>query len=70
MSTIIVSAVSSPDNTTPLIINSGNTYAGFMKIESANNDINFGNGDIKANTVSANPTGNLLLNIITYSLAF
>ena len=69
MSTIIVSAVSSIDNT-PLIINSGNTYAGFMKIESANNDINFGNGDIKANTVSANPTGNLLLNIITYSLAF
>ena len=67
MSTIIVSAVSSIDNITPLIINSGNTY---MKIESANNDINFGNGDIKANTVSANPTGNLLLNIITYSLAF
>ena len=70
MSTIIVSAVSSTDNTTPLLINSGNTYAGSIKIETANNDINFGNGDIKANTVSAKPAGNLLLNIIKYSLAF
>lgn len=69
MSTIIVSAVSSIDNTTPLLINSGNTFAGSIKIESANTNIVF-NGDIKSNTVSGNATGTLLTNIITYSLAF
>lgn len=69
MSTIIVSAVSSIDNTTPLLINSGNTFAGSIKIESANTNIVF-NGDIKSNSVSGNATGTLLTNIITYSLAF
>lgn len=69
MSTIIVSTVSSIDNTTPLLINSGNTFAGSIKIESANTNIVF-NGDIKSNTVSGNATGTLLTNIITYSLAF
>lgn len=69
MSTIIVSAVSSTDNTTPLLINSGNTLAGSIKVESANTDIVI-NGDIKTNTISGNATGSLLTNIITYSLAF
>jgi hypothetical protein len=69
MSTIIVSAVSSVDNTTPLFINSGNTLAGSIKIEAANSNIVM-NGDIKSNSVSGNATGTLLTNIITYSLAF
>jgi hypothetical protein len=69
MSTIIVSAVSSTDSSTPLLINSGNTQAGSIKVESANTNIVV-NGDIKSNSISGNATGTLLTNIITYSLAF
>lgn len=69
MSTIIVSAVSSIDNTTPLLINSGNTYAGSIKVESANTNIVV-NGDIKSNSISGNATGTLLTQIVAYGLAF
>jgi hypothetical protein len=42
MSTLSVSNITSPTNTTPLILSSANSQAAFVRIEAANNDIVFG----------------------------
>lgn len=48
MSTLSVSYITSPSNTTPLVLSSANSQAAFVRIEAANNDIVF-NGFTKFN---------------------
>ena len=42
MSTLSVSNITSPTNTTPLVLSSANSQAAFLRVEAANNDIVFG----------------------------
>jgi hypothetical protein len=46
MSTLSVSNITSPTNTTPLVLSSANSQAAFVRVEAANNDIVF-NGTTK-----------------------
>lgn len=48
MSTLSVSSITTPTNTTPLVLSSANSQAAFVRIEAANNDIVF-NGFTKFN---------------------
>ena len=41
MSTLSVSYITTPSNTTPLVLSSSNSQAAFVRIEAANNDIVF-----------------------------
>jgi hypothetical protein len=42
MSTLSVSNITTPSNTTPLVLSSANSQAAFVRVEAANNDIVFG----------------------------
>ena len=42
MSTLSVSSITTPSNTTPLVLSSANSQAAFVRIEASNNDITFG----------------------------
>lgn len=46
MSTLSVSNITTPSNTTPLVLSSANSQAAFVRVEAANNDIIF-NGTTK-----------------------
>lgn len=69
MSTLSVATITTATPTTPLILQTSNVTSASIKIESANNDVNFGAANIKASTISGNAAGNLLRDIITYNLA-
>lgn len=58
MSTLSVSYITTPSNTTPLILSSANDQAAFIRVEAANNDIIFNgftkfNGGLSSSSINA-----------------
>jgi hypothetical protein len=53
MSTLSVSNITSPTNTTPLVLSSANSQAAFVRVEAANDDIIFGGTTKFLGTLSA-----------------
>lgn len=69
MSSIVLNGVTTPDSATPLALYTGSPTGPSIIVQATNANINM-NGDVIANSVSGNAAGSLLVNIITYGLAF
>ncbi|NDB59839.1 hypothetical protein EB001_15535 [bacterium] len=69
MSVLLVDNISSQDVTNNLTLYTGNNSGPYIVLQSGNSVITMA-GDIQANSISGNAAGTLLLNMITYSLAF